>query len=103
MSLLETVKVRKVFGNNIAANDIDLQVEEGEIIGLIGPNGAGKTTFFNCICGALTPDGGKVIFDGKDITGLPAHLICKAGIARTFQIVRPFGNMSVRDNVMIGA
>ncbi len=103
MSLLEAVKVKKVFGNNIAANDIDLQVEEGEIVGLIGPNGAGKTTFFNCICGALVPDGGKVIFDGKDITGLPAHLICKSGIARTFQIVRPFGNMSVLDNVMIGA
>src|SRR5262249_25636324 len=81
-----------------ALDGIDFTVGRGEVVGLIGPNGAGKTTLFNVVCGA-PPTGGRVRFDGADITGWPPHRICRRGIARTFQLTRPFVELSVRDNV----
>ena len=103
MSLLETKELSKNFGGVIALNRVELKVDEGEIVGIIGPNGAGKTTLYNCITGFYKPSSGKIIFNGKDITGLPSHKICKLGIARTFQIPRPFLNLTLLENVMIGA
>lgn len=81
---------------------MDLAVGPGEVVGLIGPNGAGKTTMFNVICG-LAPTAGTVLFKGEDLTGLPPHRICRRGIARTFQLTRPFVELSVRDNVAAAA
>ena len=81
---------------------VDLAVAEGEIVGLIGPNGSGKTTLFNLITGVFRPDEGHIRFDGRDVARLPPAQLCKLGIARTFQLVRPFPNLSVRDNVAIG-
>ena len=103
MTLLEVESITKRFGGLIAVNDLSLSVDCGHIMALIGPNGAGKTTAFNCIAGFYKADGGKVTFDGKDITGLRPDQICKLGLARTFQVVRPFGNLSVLENVMVGA
>ncbi len=103
MSLLEVTGVTKRFGGLVANNHIDLCVEKGQIVGLIGPNGSGKSTFFNCISGYYQLDQGQVIFDGHDITGLTANHICRLGLARTFQLVRPFANMTVLDNAMVGA
>jgi branched-chain amino acid transport system ATP-binding protein len=85
-----------------ALEGVDLVVGRGEVVGLIGPNGAGKTTMFNVICG-LPPTAGRVHFKGGDITGLPPHLICRRGIARTFQLTRPFVDLSVQDNVAAAA
>jgi branched-chain amino acid transport system ATP-binding protein len=82
---------------------IDLDVAEGELVSIIGPNGAGKTTLFNLLTGHDTPDGGRIIFDGRDITGLPAHRLAARGLARTFQHGRVFANLTVRDNVLLGA
>ncbi len=102
--ILEAKSVSKRFGGLKAVNDISLQVNEGEIYGLIGPNGAGKTTFLNCIAGDYRPESGsKIIFQGKDITGSRPDLICQAGIARTYQIVRCFPKMTVLENVLVGA
>jgi len=78
-------------------------VQEGAIFAVIGPNGAGKTTLFNLIAGAMAPDGGRIIFDREPIHGLPADAVCRRGIARTFQLVRPFPALSVEDNVIVGA
>ncbi len=103
MALLEIDRLTKIFGGLVANDQIDLRVNEGEIVGLIGPNGAGKTTLFNCIAGFYTPSSGTVRFNGEDITGLPSNEICLRGIARTFQIVRVFKEMSVLDNVLVGA
>jgi branched-chain amino acid transport system ATP-binding protein len=103
MPLLEVQGLSKHFGGLVANDRIDLRVDKGEIVGLIGPNGAGKTTLFNCIAGFYPPTAGNVQFKGEDITGLPANEICLRGIARTFQIVRIFKDMSVLDNVMVGA
>jgi len=103
MALLEIKQLTKNFGGLMANDHIDIQVNEGEIIGLIGPNGAGKTTLFNCIAGFYPPSGGQVWFKGEDITGLPANKVCLLGIARTFQIVRVFKDITVLDNVMVGA
>ena len=100
MSLLEIKNVTKRFGGLMANKDINISVEGGEIAGLIGPNGAGKTTLFNCVTGYYQSDSGQVIFDGNDITGWPAEKICRIGLARTFQIVKPFMSMSVLENVM---
>ena len=100
--LLETRNLTRAFGGVIAVNDVDFHAEEGKITGLIGPNGAGKTTLFNNMTGLDTPTSGKVYFDGKDITGKSAHEICRLGIARTFQNIRLFKDMSVLENVMIG-
>jgi len=103
MALLEVQELTKRFGGLVANDRINLQVNEAEIVGLIGPNGAGKTTLFNCIAGFYPPSGGTVRFKGEDITGLPANEVCLLGIARTFQLVRIFKDMTLMDNVMVGA
>ncbi|HTD77101.1 MAG TPA: ABC transporter ATP-binding protein [Chloroflexota bacterium] len=101
--LLELRQVSRSFGGLTAVKSVDLQVESGEIIGLIGPNGAGKTTLFNLITGTFRPNRGTIVFEGRDITGLAPNARCRLGIARTFQLVRPFPNLSVLDNVAVGS
>lgn len=104
MSFLEVQKVCKNFGGLAAVKDVDLRVEkEGGVVALIGPNGAGKTTLFNVIAGVYHPNSGRVVFQGKDISKLKPHDVCALGIARTFQIIRPFASMSMLKNVMVGA
>ncbi len=103
MSLFEASGVTKRFGGLTAVNGVDFRVETGEIVGLIGPNGAGKTTFFNLISGFLKPDEGDVVFEGASIVGQKPSDICKRGMTRTFQIVKPFAEMTVTDNVLVGA
>ncbi|MEW5912108.1 MAG: ABC transporter ATP-binding protein [Thermodesulfobacteriota bacterium] len=102
MSLLEARGLSKSFGALQALEGVDLKLEQGEILGVIGPNGSGKTTLFNCMTGSLRPDQGRVLFDGRDITGWPTHRICQAGLVKTSQIVRPFLGMSVLENVLVG-
>ena len=101
--LLEIKNLVKEFGGVVANADISLEIERGMIAGLIGPNGAGKTTLFNCIAGYHKPTKGKIYFEGKDITGWPAHRVAKAGIARTFQGIKIMPNLTVEENVMVGA
>ena len=103
MSLLEISCLRKNFGGLTAVNNADFTIEEGEIIGLIGPNGAGKTTIFNLISGYEHPDAGDISFRDESIVGLKPNRICKKGIGRTFQIMKPFLGLTVMKNVMIGA
>jgi branched-chain amino acid transport system ATP-binding protein len=98
--VLRLDKVRKAFGGLQAVRDVDLEVNANEILGLIGPNGAGKTTLFNTICGVYRPDGGRIFLDDREITGLPTHRIARMGIGRTFQIVKPFRNITVERNVL---
>ena len=93
----------KRFGGFLAVNQVSFDVREGEILGLIGPNGSGKSTTFNLIAGNLQPTAGSIRFAGKEIGGLPAHEICHQGIARTFQIPRPFRKLSLRENVALAA
>ncbi|MBS7641004.1 MAG: ABC transporter ATP-binding protein [Candidatus Bathyarchaeia archaeon] len=100
--MLEGIKVTKYFGGLKALNEVDFYVDSKEIVGIIGPNGAGKTTLFNIICGFYRPDSGKIIFEGKDITNLKPYEIFQLGVARTFQIVKPFLRMSVLENVLVG-
>ena len=102
-SILKTSELTKSFGNLVAVNNVDLEINRGEIIGLIGPNGAGKTTFFNLITGLEIPDKGSVVFKGVDIISMPPHKICKLGMSRTFQITRSFGEMPVEDAIRVGA
>jgi branched-chain amino acid transport system ATP-binding protein len=102
MKILKVQGLKKNFGGLAATANVDFQVEEGEIVGLIGPNGAGKTTLFNLISGAITPDSGVITFKGNRISGLKPYRICRAGIARTFQSVKVFSKMSVRNHVRIG-
>src|SRR5512138_652156 len=103
MALLELDNVTKRFGGLVANDKVTFDVEEGEIVGLIGPNGAGKTTLFNCIAGVYNPEGGTIRFQGRDITTHTPEQVCAEGIARTFQIVRIFKEMTVLDNVMVGS
>ncbi len=103
MAILEAKDVSMYFGELAALEGIDLSLQEGEILGLIGPNGAGKTTFFNCISGFLNASRGNITFKGQDITGMAPHRICHLGICRTFQIVQSFSEMTVLENVMMGA
>ncbi len=103
MALLEVTGITKRFGGLVAVDDLSLSLDKGQILGLIGPNGAGKTTAFNMISGFYKPDEGEIYFDGKKINGLRPDQVCKLGLARTFQIVKPFPQLSVRDNVMVGA
>ncbi|UQZ90998.1 ABC transporter ATP-binding protein [Deltaproteobacteria bacterium Smac51] len=100
--ILETFNLSKHFGGLKAVDDVSIYVEEGDIFGLIGPNGAGKTTLQNTIAGTFPPTSGKVLFEGKDITGFKAHQVCHAGINRTFQIVRSFPRMTAMQNVVVG-
>lgn len=102
MFLLEVQKVYRSFGGLMAVSDLSLTLPEGYILGLIGPNGSGKSTLFNLITGFLKPDTGRIKFNGRDITGGKPYNICKAGIARTFQIVKPFTRMTALENVMVG-
>jgi branched-chain amino acid transport system ATP-binding protein len=100
-SILEAVQLRKEFGGLVAVNDVDFSIPRGAIVSLIGPNGAGKTTFFNMLTGVYKPTRGIVVFEGRTITGLPPHKVTKLGMARTFQNIRLFHNMSALENVMV--
>jgi len=101
--ILEIKSVFKLFGGLAANSDVSFQMEEGMILGLIGPNGAGKTTLFNCITGYYPPTRGEVLFQGRRMNGLEPDEVCKLGMARTWQKVRPLAKMTVLDNVMVGA
>jgi len=101
--LLEARRVGRAFGGFQALADADLRVDAGEIVGLIGPNGAGKSTFFNCIAGDLEPTAGRILFDGVDVTRLPAEQHAQLGIGRTFQVPATFEDMTILENVMVGA
>jgi branched-chain amino acid transport system ATP-binding protein len=103
MAILETRRLTKLFGGLAAVSLVDFSLREGEILGLIGPNGSGKTTLVNIITGALPSSGGDVWFRGKSIRGVPAYRIGRLGLARTFQVVKPFQSLSVVENVMVGA
>ncbi len=103
MALLEVRNLSKRFGGLWALKNVSLDINDGEILGIIGPNGAGKTTLFNCITGYYRPDSGKVIFQSRDITGLPPFKIARLGIARTFQLTKAFNNLTVLDNLRIAA
>jgi branched-chain amino acid transport system ATP-binding protein len=103
MSILEVEKLNKTFGGLIAVRDFDMSVEKGEIVGLIGPNGAGKTTLFNLVACFYPPDSGRIIFQGTDLAGMKPYQVCALGIARTFQLTKPFVNNTVLENVMVGA
>src|SRR5215831_3898104 len=102
-TLLEVERLSKRFGGLQAVKDLSFTVAEGEIVALIGPNGAGKTTAFALVSGFLAPDEGEIRFRGRSIVGRTPHEVCGLGIARTFQIVRPFPRLSVLHNVMVGA
>src|SRR5512145_2219383 len=101
--ILETRGLTMRFGGLTAVKDFSAAIPRGSIVGLIGPNGAGKTTCFNMITGFYRPTEGRVRFEGREITGMPPHRVCRSGIARTFQNIRLFGNETVLENVMIGA
>jgi branched-chain amino acid transport system ATP-binding protein len=103
MKILELTKVRKSFGGIKAVEEFSLSVEEGEIFGLIGPNGAGKSTLFNCIAGVFPPTSGEIVFRGEKINNQRPWDLCRKGLARTFQIVKPFATRTVLYNVMVGA
>ncbi|MFZ2447975.1 MAG: ABC transporter ATP-binding protein [Syntrophobacteraceae bacterium] len=103
MHYFETRRLTKAFGGLIAVNDVTFQVQEGEIYGLIGPNGSGKTTVFNLITGFYPITSGTVLFGGKELNGLPTWKVCKEGVGRTFQIVKPLRRMTVLENVMTAA
>lgn len=102
-TILAVERLTKSFGGLQAVKDLTFGVEQGEILGLIGPNGAGKTTVFNLIAGFERPDAGRVFLRGEEITGRPSYRICGLGACRTFQIVKPLPNMTVRANVLVGA
>jgi len=101
--MLEATGLTKRFGGLLAVADVSLRVDAGSIVALIGPNGAGKTTLFALLSGFHNPDAGRVVFDGADITGEAPHRAAARGIVRTFQIVQPFGALTVRENVAVGA
>ncbi len=98
--MLQVERVHKVFGGTVALDGVSLTVEAGSIVGLVGPNGSGKSTLLNCIAGALPADGGRIRFDGEDVTGVETSRIARRGLVRTFQISRPFATMTVLENVL---
>lgn len=102
-AVVELEGISKSFGSLRAVDDLSLELDEGEALGVVGPNGAGKTTMLSLAAGSLRPDRGRVLFCGRDVTRVSAHGHCKLGIARTFQIPRPFGGMTVFENVLVGA
>lgn len=102
-AILELKGLTKSFGGLLAVTDLSFTAEKGAIIGLIGPNGAGKTTVFNLVAGFLPPSAGEVLLEGKNLVGLKPHAITRKGVARTFQIVKPFRNLSVLENVTLAA
>ena len=103
MAVLEARGIVKRFGGLLAVSEASLEAQAGRITALIGPNGAGKTTLFAIIAGFLRPDAGSVRFDGQQVTGTAPHRICRLGLVRTFQIVQPFGALSVRENIAVGS
>ena len=103
MAILEIKNLTRRFGGLVAVNNLDFSISAGEIVALIGPNGAGKTTAFSMISGFQKPDAGRIIFDGHDVTGMPPHLIAARGLARSFQIVEIFADMTVLDAVTTAA
>jgi branched-chain amino acid transport system ATP-binding protein len=100
--MLSVERLCKSFGGLKAINNLDFQINEGEIIGIIGPNGSGKTTSLNLLTGFLKPNSGKITFRGEEIGGLPRHIVCQKGIARTFQLCKPFMDFTALQNVMVG-
>lgn len=102
MPILKVERLYKSFGGLMAVCDLSFEVNEGEIIGIIGPNGSGKTTTLNLLTGFLKPDRGQVTFRGEDVTGLPRHRLAQRGIARTFQLIKPFLDFTALQNVMVG-
>jgi branched-chain amino acid transport system ATP-binding protein len=102
MTILSVTDLRKSFGSNLVANDINVEFKKGEMVSIIGPNGAGKTTFFNLLTGMIKPDGGKVLYKGQEITGLPPYRTLTYGLSRSFQVVSLFEEMNVLENVAIG-
>lgn len=103
MNILDVQGMTKDFGGLRAVDALSIQIEKGQILGLIGPNGAGKSTAFNCIAGVFPPTDGEIYFNGEKINGVKPWTLCKKGLARTFQIVKPFASKSVLYNVMVGA
>jgi branched-chain amino acid transport system ATP-binding protein len=101
--ILECRGVNKRFGAVVAVRNFSLALRAGEVLGLIGPNGSGKTTLFNLLTGVVLPECGEIFFRGKSIVGLAAHAICRLGLAKTSQVMQPFGDMTVRDNVLVAA
>ena len=102
MSVLQVEKIVKSFGGLMALCEVNFEIHPGEIFCVIGPNGSGKSTLFNVVTGFLKASSGRVTFMGKDITGLPPHKICRKGIARIFQLVKPFHQLTAFQNVMVG-
>jgi branched-chain amino acid transport system ATP-binding protein len=102
MAELEIQKLTKHFGGLVAVKDVDLKISNGEVVGIIGPNGAGKTTLINLISGIISPTSGNIIYNGKDITGVPAHDRSSMGIARTYQLIHPLENLNLKENIMVG-
>ena len=103
MAILQLDSVSKRYGQLQVTDNVSLSVDEGEALGIIGPNGAGKTTIFNLIAGTIHPNAGRVVFDGRDVTDLPARTRCHLGVGRSFQIPHPFIGMTTYENVLIGA
>ncbi len=103
MTMLECKKVSKRFGALAAVQAVSFSLGPGEVLGMIGPNGAGKTTLFNCIIGLYRPEKGRILFKGRDITGMKPHRICRLGLAKTSQIMEPFRAMTVFENVLVAA
>jgi len=103
MAILKTEKLARHFGGLAAVSGVSVEFRDNEILGIIGPNGAGKTTFINVIAGIYLPTEGKIFFEGRDVSELPAHKRCHLGIGRTFQLVRPLPGLSLAENVMVGA
>lgn len=101
--ILVVKNLEKSFGRLLAVNQLSFEVRQGEILGVLGPNGAGKTTMFNLITGTIKPDGGSIILDGADITRESPSRRCRRGVGRTYQIPRPFANMTVFENLLVGA
>jgi len=99
--LLEATRIAKRFGGIKALDDVSLSVGTGAAVGLVGPNGAGKTTLFNCLLGLLRPDEGRIVFDGRDLIGLPVHRRARLGIGRTFQRMELFAGMTVREHLLV--
>jgi branched-chain amino acid transport system ATP-binding protein len=102
MSILRVEGLKKSFGGLMAIRDLNFEIEQGEIIGLIGPNGSGKTTTLNLLTGFLKPDSGTITFRGENVTGLPRYRLCQRGMARTFQLIKPFLEFTALQNVMVG-
>jgi branched-chain amino acid transport system ATP-binding protein len=102
-ALLAVSNLSRSFRTTLAVNDVSFEVQPGELLGLIGPNGAGKSTLFNLIAGAIAPSSGQIVFDGKSVTGWKSHDIARVGVARTFQIPKPYRQLSVVENVMLSA